>query len=68
MVQGENLAYSYDRRDAPAIGLEEQPTGYRNMLVMKRVRGELFAWGNGATGEGSGTGRTDHQSEPSSYP
>ena len=65
MVQGLNLAYSYDRRDALVIGLEEQPTGYRNMLVMKLVRDDLFAWGNGATGYGSCARRTDHQSEPS---
>jgi len=35
------------------------------MIVMKLVRDDLFAWGNGATGYGSCVGRTDHQSEPS---
>jgi hypothetical protein len=43
MLQGYKLTYSYGRRDVPVIGLEEQPTGYRRVLAMKLVRGDVFA-------------------------
>ncbi len=42
-LQGSKLIYSYDRRDVPVIGLKEQPQEYRNVFVMKLVRGDLFA-------------------------
>ncbi len=42
-LQGSKRVYSYGRRDASVIGLKEQPQEYRNVFVMKLVRGDLFA-------------------------